>query len=410
MKKYIKHISLLALFATFSSCTTTVDQYATTPTGGNVLLTDTKISRLDTNNDIALQVVTKSGVTATKIEIFNNIAASTTAAIILGNKIADGTLTSATAATFSSSTISGNANFASNQATATGAIQLAFVTTYSDGTTTTSRFAITIARGINFVNSDGIVISSTGINNVKYLDPSLTNNIISYKVYKKYAATVVDNVTVEWKKNLNGTYAPVTGTFPITNGSIDLGTIPYADYGLAVGDDLYYRFTVTSGTQKDYIETFVTVTNQVLNSSKSANLYQDLTANKFSFQTGMNYADTDTTHGEIVFTSPFGIAKEVTTSINFVKVNNPSTTYYTDTDLFMADADYNAGTKVTSLTNLASDDVIIYKVTRNINTGTVDTPVYKDFTYYGLLKIGAKTSDNSTTSFMFDYKEGILLK
>ena len=45
MKKYIKQISILALFATFTSCTVEDEKIAMTEVGGNVVLTDSKISR-----------------------------------------------------------------------------------------------------------------------------------------------------------------------------------------------------------------------------------------------------------------------------------------------------------------------------------------------------------------------------
>jgi len=388
MKKYIKQISILALFITFASCTPDDEKVDMLSVGGNAVLTDTKISRLDTNNDIAIKVITKQGVTATKIEIFNNTASST-APIVLGTKVADATISGA-AATFSSSKLAGNAQFVSNQTTASGTIPLAFVTTYSDGTTTSTPYVLTVARGINF--------SGTVPTSIKYLDPTLEKNLIKYAVYKKYAATVVNSVTVQWKKNATGTYAPVAGTFPVTTGSIDLGTIPYATYGLAVGDKLYYKFIVTSGTQTDFVETSVTIVTQAFNAEKSATLSDDLTANKFSLETGLNYANTNTADSEIVFTTPFGISQTGTTAIDFVKSNS---TDYSTANLFTALADYTAGTKVTSLTNLAKDDVIIYKIIR----GTV--------TSYGMIKVGDTNSTtlngNTINSFGIVYKEGTFL-
>jgi uncharacterized protein YegP (UPF0339 family) len=389
MKKYIKQICILALIATFASCTPADEKVEMTAVGGSTVLTDTKISRLDINNDIAIKVITKEGVTVSKMEIYYNTAASTTVPLVLGTKITDATITGTTA-TFSSSKIASNSNFASNQATATVNIQLDFITTYSDGSTTSVPFTLAVARGIN--------LSGTVPTTAKYMDPTTGKNLLKYAVYKKYAATVVNSVTAEWKKNATGTYAPVTGSFPVTSGSIDLGTIPYATYGLAVGDKLYYKFTVTSGTQKDYVETYVTIVTQELNAEKTATLTDDLEGNKFSLKTGLNYANTNTANAEIIFTTPFGISKAGTTAIDFVKSNS---TNYATADLFKVQADYNAGTKVTSLINLAKDDVVIYKIVRGAVTS------------YGLIKVGdtnTTTLNGVTTSTIgIGYKEGTFL-
>jgi hypothetical protein len=399
MKKNIVKISLLALLVSFSSCTQD-EELAMLDAGGNTVLKDTKISRLDTNSDIKIGVILKAGVSVSKLEIFYNTAAS--GAIVLGTKIGDATV-SGDLATLSSSKLIADPNFVSNQSKASGTIALAFVTTYSDGSITTNPYSLTVARGIDWkiLNADGASVTNatSGTTNIKYLDNTTGVNVLRYAVYKKYANTVVDNVTVQWKKNKAGTYSVGVATFPITKGEIDLGNLNYSTYGLAVNDTLYYKISVKSGTQTDYIQTAIAINTQEFGASASAEITDALTANKFSFATGLNYADTNTTKGEVVFTSPYGISKTGTTSITFVKSNS---TDYDTADLFSAEVDFLEGTAVTSLTNLAQDDLIIYRIVRD------------DVTYYGMIKVGDLSSStlNGTTTktFTFEYKEGTILR
>lgn len=402
MKKYIKQISILALFATFTSCTVEDEKIAMTEVGGNVVLTDTKISRLDINNDIKLKVILKEGVTVSKIEVYNNIAETPASdPLVLGDKIGDAVIVDAVA-TFNSSLIAGNAKFASNQTKASGTIPLAIVTTYSDGTKTSNPFILTVARAIDWKDADGVTSSTSGVTNIKYLDTTKNVNIIRYGVYKKYTSTVVDNVTMQWKKNEAGTYSEGDSSFDIKKGSIDLGELDYSAYGLAVNDTLYYKFTVKSGSQTDYIETAIAIDTQDFDASKSGSLSDDLTSNKFNLAENKNYANTNLVDGEIKFTTSFGISVEGSTSLDFVKVVNPSSSYYADANLFSAEADYIDGTPVNSLTDLAKGDVIIYKIVRD------------SISYYGLIKIGdvnSTTVNNETVnSFVFTYKEGTILR
>lgn len=399
MKKNIVKISLLALLVSFSSCTQD-EELAMLDAGGNTVLKDTKISRLDTNSDIKIGVILKAGVSVSKLEIFYNTAAS--GAIVLGTKIGDATV-SGDLATLSSSKLIADPNFVSNKSTASGTIALAFVTTYSDGSITTNPYSLTVARGIDWkiLDADGVSVTNatSGTTNIKYLDNTTGVNVLRYAVYKKYANTVVDNVTVQWKKNKTGTYSVGVATFPITKGEIDLGNLNYSTYGLAVNDTLYYKISVKSGTQTDYIQTAIAINTQEFGASASAEITDALTANKFSFATGLNYADTNTTKGEVVFTSPYGISKTGTTSITFVKSNS---TDYDTADLFSAEVDFLEGTAVTSLTNLAQDDLIIYRIVRD------------DVTSYGMIKVGDLSSStlNGTTTktFTFEYKEGTILR
>jgi hypothetical protein len=260
MKKIIYNISTIVTLSlvTLISCTPKDEKLDFLSVGGNVILTDTKISRLDINNDVKFKVITKEGVTTNSISVFKNIATATTNPVILDAKLSDIQNTNGIA-TLNTSLLQTLPQFASNLTSATSNLRLAIQTNYSDGTTTTNPYTLAIARGINWrvLNSDGVEVDDLRTSDLStsavYLDGTLGENILKYKTYKKYSTTVINSVTVEWKKNSTGTYAPVTGTFPTTTGTIDLGSIPYSTYGLSVGDNLFYKVTVTSGTHTDII-------------------------------------------------------------------------------------------------------------------------------------------------------------
>ena len=163
MKNYIKQFLLIAVLAIgFTSCESDDDyKIAELSVGGNVILTTTSIKRVDTNVDVNLKIITKSGVTASKIEIYNNIASATptpaipTAPVKLGSKIVDATIVEPTKAKFSSSVLTTGGVFnypelTSGTAAQIGTIpvQLAIVTTYSDGTTTNNPYVLTVGKVI----------------------------------------------------------------------------------------------------------------------------------------------------------------------------------------------------------------------------------------------------------------------
>lgn len=399
MKNIIKQAVLLSLFLNFASCIPDDSELDYTSSTGNTVLTTTSISRLDKNYNLPINIITKSGATASKIEVFYNT--STVAGVTYGDKVGDAVISAdGKTATINTSLLRDFDHFGSKQNAKTGSFPLILKSTFSDGSVLTNQYSLAVGKGISFyeiVDGTDTNTSAPDVKEIKYLDNTEGVNLIRYKVAKK-ATTVVDKVVMQWKKGEEGTYATSTLTLPTTKGYFDLGTIDYAAWGLTVGDDLYIKFIVTAGTQTDEIETSVTVVTQGFPNAKAASLTDDLTANKFNLESGVSYANTDTEHGEIVFSAPFGITKTGETVIDFVKVANPAATYFKDANLFSVEADYLAGTKVASVTNLVSGDVVIYKIVRG------------DVEYYGLIQVGNTTTVNTTNSFNFEYKEGTILR
>ena len=162
MKKYIKQIVTLALIVSFASCTSdeSVDM---SPVGGNVILKTTSIARATATTpvDIKLDVITKSGVTASKIEIWENLANGTVPstavsvnAFVPGKHLVDATITTepgvatgSLKATFSSAVlVTGGVYNYPTLSTGITPIQLEFVTTYSDGTVTKNPYVLSVKK------------------------------------------------------------------------------------------------------------------------------------------------------------------------------------------------------------------------------------------------------------------------
>ena len=399
MKKIIKQAVLLSLFLNFASCIPDDSELDYTASSGNTVLTTTSISRLDKTYDLPINIIAKSGATASKIEVFYNT--STVAGVTYGDKIGDAIISvDGSKATINTSLLRDFEHFGTNKNLVTGTFPLILKSTFSDGTVLTNPYSLAIGKGISFYEIvDGIDTNTSApyVKEINYLNNTEGVQLIRYKVAKK-ATTVVNKVEMQWKKGKTGTYATSPLIFPTTKDYFDLGTVDYTAWGLTVGDVLYIKFIVTAGGQSDSIETSVTVVTQGFPNPTAASLTDDLAANKFNLEKGSSYANTDTEHGEIAFSSPFGITKTGATEIDFVKVANPSATYFKDANLFSAETDYLAGTKVTSVTNLAKGDVVIYKIVRD----QVD--------YYGLINIVSTSTVNSTNSFEFEFKEGAIIR
>lgn len=397
MKKYIKQIAILAAFAAFASCSNDELESDFASVGGNVIPETANISRLDKNYDIPFDLITKKGVTVSKIEIYKD-----------GDKISDAAI-SGESAIFNTSALGSFDEFPDeddNLIETTGKFALEIVSTYSDGSTTKAPYNLTVGKGIvwkvlNAAGNPNTTSATSGKTTVKFNDPTPVN--IYYATIKK-STTAVDNVIGEWSKN-GGAYTALPDTFSTEKQTVNIAAIPYSTYGgIIIGDKITYRFTVNAGTQSDVISTTIQFANQIFTAEKSGTISNQNDTKKFSFFTGTNYDYLNTENGEIAFSSSYGIEVDGTTDIQFVK----SSLNYDTADLFAVDAAYNSGTKVASINNLTPGDVVLYKITRKVNSGTLDEPVNKNVTSYGILKINDKIQGTVNEALKFSYKEGVL--
>ncbi len=416
MKKYIKQIILLALVVSFASCEDDVE-IPMTQGGGNIT-NPGSISRLDNAVPLTFKIITQEGVAATAIEVYRNTAGSTAKPIVLGAKVSDATIgADGKTAVYNSSTLGSFDVFpvTGSDGTVTltgktGTFPLAVKTTFSNGTMSITPYVQTIAKGIVWktINSDGdpVTNATSGVTSFKLNDPKSVN--IRFAAVKK-AETTISSIVGQWSKN-GGAYTDLPLTFENNTSvqKVDVANIPYSTYGgLVAGDAITYKFIVTAGTQSDFITTKITVADQVFGGSSAGSISQDAAMNEFSFATGKNY-EAGNKAGEIEFMADYGIMATATSGITFV-VN--SGLDYSEANLFDAKAAYNAGTPVTSVTDLAVSKVLLYKITRKVNMGSTDEPDFQNVTYYGLMEVSELTLVTTATAIQgvkFEYKEGIL--
>ena len=335
--------------------------------GANIVLNTSSISNLDENHTMEFSIITADDVIVTDMVVTKG--ANTVNANV-----------SAETATFNSSllgTLTGNEE---------DGIDINVVSTLSNGNPYSKDFNIAITKALSLEKGLDAIIYDTAVKDTLIFEASTKS-------------AVIDNISLEWKKGKEGTYAPTTplgSPLNVNGDEIIFANFTDASYGynLAVKDTLYYRFIATSGTLTDSLETYMPIVSQTFESSNKVTLSSDLTKNKLNLGTATFYTDSNTDDGEIKFKSPTGFEKEGTTDINFVKVGDLSgeSEYYNTIDKLFAEKDlliaqrlYDAGTKETEVTDAANGDLYIYKITR-------------DVTEYGMIKIGDVVSTNGGTS------------
>jgi len=335
--------------------------------GANIVLNTSSISNLDENHTMEFSIITADDVIVTDMVVTKE--ANTVNANV-----------SAETATFNSSllgTLTGNEE---------DGIDINVVSTLSNGNPYSKDFNIAITKALSLEKGLDAIIYDTAVEDTLIFEASTKS-------------AVIDNISLEWKKGKEGTYAPTTplgSPLNVNGDEIIFANFTDASYGynLAVKDTLYYRFIATSGTLTDSLETYMPIVSQTFENSNKVTLSSDLTKNKLNLGTATFYTDSNTDDGEIKFKSPTGFEKEGTTDINFVKVGDLSgeSEYYNTIDKLFAEKDlliaqrlYDAGTKETEVTDAANGDLYIYKITR-------------DVTEYGMIKIGDVVSTNGGTS------------
>ncbi|MBL4745581.1 MAG: hypothetical protein JKY08_04370 [Flavobacteriaceae bacterium] len=382
MKNNIKYLMLAAITVGLYSCDDEDYSLAGTYIGGNTLLSDTKISVFDINEDLSMYFITADGLTVDAVEISKD-----------GSKIADAIVSGETAV-FSSSTL-GDFLFGDDLDEPTGSFDVNFVSTLSNGQTYINDYTIKVVKAITASEKQA---------SVKYLDT--TPQKIVFKSFSNNST--IDSKTFEWKKGKNGTYEAITN--PAFDGSkltIQLNEHEYATtYGLVAMDTLYYRVTVTSGTMTDSEETSVAIVAQEMTSSNSGMLS--------TASPQFNFTDHSPNNGEVIYTSPVGmtVIAEASKGLEFVPITLPGTTtaedYYAAGDIVDAKDQFAIGTSMTALTDLEKDMIFVYKIIR-VEQNEDDEDVNQ--TYYGLLKITdiITTNNNVNKEINFEYKEGYII-
>lgn len=378
MKKQFKFLSVLFLATALFSCEGDDETaIATEEVGAYSYLVNRNISIFDTDETLNIDLFTSNGVQVESIEI---ITAE-------GSPITTGTISGETA-TFSTSTL-GDLEAILNSEDE-GSISVRIVSQLSNGKELNDPATITVY--------DAIELDEDYPTAVKFMDSTSTK--LGYSIFT-YAAPI-DNVSLFWKKNADGTYADTGATLDTEEDQIDLADIDYDAYDLAINDTLYYKFVVESGTMSQELETEIAILPQTFGDSHTAVLSSEASMDSYDLGNS-EYSDEN---GEIKFMAPSGF--ETTSGIDFVKVTLPqgmtASEYVAATNLFDAEMEYNDGIKLTSDLVVSMGDVYIYKVTRENEDGV-------DLTYYGIIKIGDTTLTNGVvSSFEFEYAEGTIIR
>lgn len=372
MKKYINLSWCLLLVLGMASCDTDDDiRDEPRDLGGYATLTNSSISVLDTNSDLNIGLYLAPGVTAETVEIIQD-----------GQTVGTATVSGETAS-FNTS-ILGDLEAGSSES-------IRIRTTYSNGNVSEDPFSVSVSHAISLGEDNPTQANMDEIDAVT----------LAYDVFTFSAS--VDNVELELKKNEAGTYADSGVVLPNEQGEgeVVLSETNYETLNLTVGDTLYYRFTVSSGSLSDTAESFVAVVPNEFESSHSATLSSDPAMNQLDLSTGDSFAD-GAEEGDIRFLAPSGF-EVINSNMAIVEVSNG---FFADADVISAREAFEAGTPVTvSPANLENGDTFVYRVTRDVENedGEVET-----FTYYGVLEIGNITSvDGTVVSYEVNFAEGL---
>ena len=387
MKNNIKYLLLPFLAIIIYSCeedNSSLDYY---DLSANVILADTKISVLDKNVDLEINLLTTEEVLVNSIEVFKD-----------GTKIGDATI-DGTTALFNTSNLTPFLfeNSKTKEFTdLTGSFDVSLYSTLSNGKFINQDSPVTVVKAITMVDE---------LASVKYLDT--TSQIISFKTFTAHAT--IDEVIVQWKKNKTGTYVEdASKTLSTTKDYINLGELDYInDYGLAIKDTVYYKFIAKSGVFTDEVTTSIAINTQTMNASLSFEL-SSLTDGKMNL---FNFETQKRVDAEIEYQS-LGFKVSDGANIEFVKISPVDIdAYFAVGDLFDSEADFLAGTPETSFSNVSVDDIFAYKTTRMIRVEDDETnDVFEDVVFYGLLKVNLLKEISGEYVLGFDFRDGNLIR
>jgi hypothetical protein len=383
MKKNIKYISLCLLVAIGLISCEADDSFKDEPVDlqGYVHLLDRSITSFDENEDLELKLITTSGVTVDKVEILKG-----------DSPIADATI-SGEIATFNVSLL--GAPDVDEDGESLESYALKVRSTLSNGKTALNSVTINVVAAISIDDKPS---------SIKLQDT--TKAIVEYSTFTSHAT--IDDVTLMWKKNVDGTYVAKDLDLDVDGEKIDIAKLDYSQFNLMVNDTVYFKFTAESALLTESAVAKVAISAQKVEASNSAVLANNDQMSLFHLGDA-EYVDAD---GEIKFKETFGF--ETLNGIDFVKVTLPqdmsASDYFDNGDLLKAEQAYLTGNKLTSVSTVSKGDVFVYKTTRTIvaeEEGESDVTLV----YYGIIKIGNVTVTNDTAnSFEFDYAEGTIIR
>ena len=231
MKISIKILGLGLLTSALISCST--DDFAersdVSDLGGYANLINRKISTFDSNADLKIKLYTgSSNISFNDIEVVLDSDSSTMA-----------TVSGDTTATFNSAFL-GDLEIASYGVTINS--------TLSNGKMPKDNFTISAVNPISISSSNLLETNMDTIANIA----------LGYNTYTFSAPK--DNVVLSLKKNKAGTYAASgAGQLNVNGGAVLLKDTNYEGLNLTENDSLYYKYTITSGSQSADAEDYIVI-------------------------------------------------------------------------------------------------------------------------------------------------------
>lgn len=340
---------------------------------GNITFSNSYISEFDTNKDLNFSLLSLDGVTFDEIKVYEGSTE-------IANTVIDNT---AQNAVFNSSTL-GDFNFTDDSDEdgddKTGAYAINTISKLSNGNSFLNNFTVRVKKELTMDDEVASVI---------FADTLKTS--ISFATRTDMAN--LDFVKVFWKKNFNGTFVEDTDfTFDEDNKVVEFDDVVdmTTKYALAVNDTVYFKFMTQKGTLTDDVTTTIGIDAQVLNNASTGTINNGAD-NVFSF------SDDNT----ISYASPFGFSVDAPSTMQFV-----STGINYDSDIFEVKNAFDAGTQVTSVSNLSQGDILVYKTDRIV----VEDDVNVTKTFYGILEVEGIELINGTDEIInFKYNEGMII-
>ncbi|MDE5421853.1 hypothetical protein L3073_06510 [Ancylomarina sp. DW003] len=369
--KISKYLLLLALPFIFFSCDEESDDFASKIENGELYRMDLSVKN-PTTLDTKFEVVIDAYEVFDKLEVTYN--GTTT-------KLGEVTLTS------------GAGTFEDSYAT----IGLTKI-----GDSETLDFIYTNANGIKYIQTvDVELVSPFAITNVSGVIQDNMEHYLKFKAGATYA-TLTD-LTLSAKVSDAGTYAEIVDkVYTVADDSILFKGMDYN-----VGDTVFVKFDAVLGT-KTHSETVSFVVNMAKFANESEAFMLDTESEGFDLMKMVNVGS-DEDEADLTFV--LGMDNMIGFSSNnamyvtdFVKTDKA---LYTSGDMVKTMADYEAGTKLTSITDVDVDDVYIYMTYRK-DVDDIDGDDDKDelIPHYGLLMVSSvdRTNNNDDDGFMFKIK------
>lgn len=340
---------------------------------------DGTISVFDTNRLITIDIKSFDGVSISSMEVLSG-----------DTKVADVTINGETGTFNTSSLLNTNS-------LATGTRDLILRYTTSDGLTATVPISLEIDKSISITRSPARVP----------LKSNREENFVTFETFT--AGATIDDVEAFYKIGEEGMQINTGLSFNTEKDSINLNDRDYLDYGVEIGDTLFYDIVASSGALTDTISTSIIFTTLGFGNVQSGiidngdNQLYSLASN----ETVDGEDEDEIENAEVMFEIPANIRSTDNSDIQFVRVAlpagiNSTQEYFDQNDLIRAIEVFDSGAKSDAIVNARLDDLYVYRVTRQEGEEGKEEEVV----YFGTVIVkDVAVINNVTVAIAFDYRE-----